>query len=84
VKFSDPFKAISWDRMHSYAHGLGGKHIWPIIEKYITDDGRGAIRRVDERYMNCFFSILNSFSLFLNDSEQRLYPDGEDYIILTI
>jgi hypothetical protein len=59
VEFSDPFKAISWDRMHSYAHGLGGKHIWPLIENYITGDGRGAIKQVDERYT---FFCLSTFS----------------------
>ena len=58
MEFSDPFKAISWDRMHSYAHGLGGKHIWPIIEKYITGDSRGAIKQVDERYTNYFSAFL--------------------------
>jgi hypothetical protein len=35
--------------MHSYAHGLGGQHIWPILNKYIADDGRGTIKKVNER-----------------------------------
>jgi hypothetical protein len=50
VEFSDPFKAISWDRMHSYAHGLGGQHIWPILSHYIVKSGREIIKQVDERY----------------------------------
>jgi hypothetical protein len=40
--------------MHSYAHGLGGKHIWPTLEKYITGDSREAIKKVDQRYINYF------------------------------
>jgi hypothetical protein len=63
VEFSDPFKAISWDRMHSYAHGLGGKHIWPIIEKYILGDGREAVKQVDERYTN-YFSAFQALSAY--------------------
>jgi hypothetical protein len=54
MEFSDPFKAISWDWMHNYAHGLGWKHIWPVIENYIIGDGCGAIKQVDERYTNHF------------------------------
>jgi hypothetical protein len=49
--------------MHSYAHGLGGKHIWPKIETYIMDDGRGAIKQVDERYTN-YFSALITLSAY--------------------
>jgi len=46
---SDPFKAISVNRMHSSAHGLGGKHIWPVIQEYIEECGRGHMKAVDER-----------------------------------
>ncbi|KAF9039133.1 hypothetical protein BJ165DRAFT_1531244 [Panaeolus papilionaceus] len=37
VNFSDPFAALSWDRMHNYALGLGGKHILPRIIKHLRD-----------------------------------------------
>jgi hypothetical protein len=49
VQFSDPFKALSWDRMHNYAHGLGGKHIWPVLKKYIFAMGRSKAKLVDDQ-----------------------------------
>jgi len=49
--------------MHSYAHGLGGKHIWPILETYVIENGRDAIKKVDERYINYFFNVLKSSGL---------------------
>ena len=39
IKFSDSFKALSWDHMHNYTHGLGGKHLWPLIEEHLADLG---------------------------------------------
>ncbi|PPQ82862.1 hypothetical protein CVT24_008300 [Panaeolus cyanescens] len=47
VAFSDPFKALSWDRMHNYALGLGGKHIYPLISKYIKTVSKDAANTVD-------------------------------------
>lgn len=49
INFSDPFKALSWDHMHNYAHGLGGKHLWPLIEEHLDDLGRTAAHTVDEQ-----------------------------------
>lgn len=40
--------------MHSYAYGLGGQHIWPTLNKYITKSGRENIKQVDERYVYYF------------------------------
>jgi ligand-binding SRPBCC domain-containing protein len=50
VQFSDPFRALSWDRMHNYAHGLGGKHLWPILQQYINAQGRSKAQLVDDQY----------------------------------
>jgi hypothetical protein len=49
IKNSDPFKALSWDHMHNYAHGLGGKHLWPLVEKYLQDLGRTNAHTVDKQ-----------------------------------
>jgi hypothetical protein len=49
IRFSDPFKALSWDRMHNYAHGLGGKHIWPVLKQYISAMGRSKAALVDDQ-----------------------------------
>lgn len=47
---SDPHEAISIDRMHWGSHGLGGKHIWPQIQKHVEDCGRRMMKEVDKRY----------------------------------
>jgi hypothetical protein len=49
VQFSDPHMALSWNHMHNYAHGLGGKHIWPEIQRHIEDLGRQASKTVDNQ-----------------------------------
>jgi hypothetical protein len=33
--------------MHNYAHGLGGKHIWPEIQHHVEELGRNASKMVD-------------------------------------
>ncbi|KAF6751895.1 hypothetical protein DFP72DRAFT_991199 [Ephemerocybe angulata] len=32
---SDPFEALSFDRLHSYHNGLGGKHLWGQVMSHI-------------------------------------------------
>ncbi|TFK16611.1 hypothetical protein FA15DRAFT_662026 [Coprinopsis marcescibilis] len=34
---SDPYLALSWDRLHTYANGLGSKHIWKELLNNIED-----------------------------------------------
>ncbi|KAG6908211.1 hypothetical protein DXG01_005683 [Tephrocybe rancida] len=36
---SDPHEAIAFDEMHINDHGLGGKHLWPKVQKAIKDAG---------------------------------------------
>jgi len=69
--------------MHSYAHGLGGKHIWPILNKYVVEGGCEIIKTIDERYFELLCIILNFSSHYKGDLEQQLCLDGEDYITLT-
>ena len=40
--------------MHSYAHGLGGKHFWPLLQEYIHELGRLAAGKVDEQCVHVF------------------------------
>ena len=49
VQFSDPHQVLSWDHMHNYAHGLGGKHIWPEIQRHIEALGCEALKWVDDQ-----------------------------------
>lgn len=53
--------------MHNYAHGLGGKHIWPEIMSYIMDEfeGRDYIKAVDTQlvdYMHIKFNNIDSLN----------------------
>ena len=51
VHFSDPYQAISWDGMHAHDHGLGGKHLWPVLQQYIKQYGRAGLAKVDAQYV---------------------------------
>ncbi|TFK17579.1 hypothetical protein FA15DRAFT_661341 [Coprinopsis marcescibilis] len=35
---TDVFEALSWDRLHAYANGLGAKHIWTELLQFIKDN----------------------------------------------
>ncbi|KAJ3563803.1 hypothetical protein NP233_g8701 [Leucocoprinus birnbaumii] len=45
----DLHRAISFDRMHNNAHGLGGKHLWPLLLEYLKECGPNTKGLVDER-----------------------------------
>ena len=62
VSFSDPYLALSWDGMHAHEHGLGGKHLWPTLQKYIKQYGRNGPSQVDIQYV-LFTLTRNSFLL---------------------
>ncbi|TEB20718.1 hypothetical protein FA13DRAFT_1800703 [Coprinellus micaceus] len=49
VNHSDPHKVLTWDHMHSYSHGLGGKHLWPTIQQHIKGYEREMAKTIDER-----------------------------------
>ncbi|EPQ59880.1 hypothetical protein GLOTRDRAFT_103770 [Gloeophyllum trabeum ATCC 11539] len=42
ICLSDPYLALSFDRLHAYHGGLFGRHIWPQLKLYIEDLGRAA------------------------------------------
>ncbi|KAF8148377.1 hypothetical protein BJ912DRAFT_1125700, partial [Pholiota molesta] len=49
IRFSDPHQALSFDHMHNYPHGLGGKHFWKQLQTYILEEGDEAEKKVDFR-----------------------------------
>ncbi|KAJ3555276.1 hypothetical protein NP233_g12248 [Leucocoprinus birnbaumii] len=49
VPYSDPHKALTFDRMHNNSHGLGGKHLWPLLQGAIEKLGRVCMTQVDDR-----------------------------------
>ncbi|EPS96046.1 hypothetical protein FOMPIDRAFT_1131204 [Fomitopsis schrenkii] len=48
INNSDPFKAVSWDRLHAYGIGLFGDHIWEEITNLIKED-HDDFREVDKQ-----------------------------------
>ena len=49
VAWSDPHKILSYDRMHNDSHRLGGKHILPIILRYLKALGHNMLAELDKR-----------------------------------
>ena len=47
IKYSDPYRAISFDKLHAYGLGLFGDHIWPEIVTLIKSADQG-FSSVDE------------------------------------
>ncbi|KAG2018372.1 hypothetical protein CC2G_007806 [Coprinopsis cinerea AmutBmut pab1-1] len=47
---ANPFRALSFDRLHSYNNGLGAKHLWVALLKH-TEDNYGAekLNELEER-----------------------------------
>lgn len=51
VAWSDPHEILSYDHMHNDSHGLGGKHLFPIILRYLKGSGRDVLAQLDRRYV---------------------------------
>lgn len=49
LKNSDPYLALSFDRLHASHLGLFKNHIWTVLKKKIIDAGRAEIKRVDDQ-----------------------------------
>jgi hypothetical protein len=58
VALSDPHEILSYDRMHNDSHGLGGKHIFPSVLLYLKATGRGALAKLDDRFLFIFLVYL--------------------------
>ena len=52
MEFSDPHAAMSFDHMHNNAHGTGGNHIWPEIQRHISDLPGNMQDEIDSQYVN--------------------------------
>ncbi|KAF8884449.1 hypothetical protein BD779DRAFT_1674068 [Infundibulicybe gibba] len=49
VNYSSPFRSLSFDRMHNYPSGLGGRHIWPWLRDHILGLGADTAGRLDSQ-----------------------------------
>lgn len=72
-RFSDPYKAISYDTLHSDDLGKWGKHLWDLLLTVLED--AGAKGEVTKR---C--TMLVSLSLFITLTtgllEWQIFLDG--------
>ena len=62
-RFSDPYKAISYDTLHSDDLGKWGKHLWALLLKVLED--AGAKGNVTKRCMMLVFPSLFLRSLLV-------------------
>ena len=64
VARSDPHKILSYDRMHNDSHWIGGKHILPIVLRYLKASGRNMLAELDKRFVFFICLILQLDNLF--------------------
>ena len=50
VAHSDLHEILSYDRMHNDSHGIGGKHIFQMVLKYLKASGHGMLAELDKRF----------------------------------
>ena len=50
LKNTDPYKALSFDRLHAFHAGLFGKHMWPLLKAHIEKLSSTAAAQVDKQY----------------------------------
>ncbi len=49
VNNSDPYRALSFDRLHSNNSGMFGYHFWERFKTLVNQIGRGAAAKVDQQ-----------------------------------
>ncbi len=47
---SDPYKALSFDRLHAFHSGLFGHHLWTVFKELVSKISNNAIAAVDSKY----------------------------------
>lgn len=46
---SDPYRALSYDRLHASNLGMFGDHLWDDVTEKLKAKGRQVIKRVDDQ-----------------------------------
>ncbi|KAJ3019129.1 hypothetical protein NUW54_g162 [Trametes sanguinea] len=47
---SDPYKALSFDRLHAFHSGLFGHHLWVKFKKYVENISNEAVKAIDIQF----------------------------------
>ena len=45
--YTDPYEALSFDRLHAFHGGLFGHHIWPLLKAHIETLSAAEVAQVD-------------------------------------
>ena len=48
---SDPYKALSFDRLHTNNLGMFKDHLWMTAKKIVEELGRSALGKVESQYV---------------------------------
>jgi len=48
---SDPYKALSFDRLHTNNLGMFGDHLWKVMKQIVKAMGRLALGIVEDQYV---------------------------------
>ena len=48
---SDPYKALSFDRLHTNNLGMFKDHLWMTAKKIVGELGRSALGKVESQYV---------------------------------
>lgn len=57
VANSDPYRALSWERLHAFLIGLFGKHLWPELKARVKKAGRKALALVDTQCVDLLMTL---------------------------
>ena len=71
IRHSDPYMALSFDRLHTFPGGIFRHHLWPRLQKYIESLGREASVMVNAMCVTEFFF---SGTLFTEDESADSVP----------
>ena len=83
-RFSDPYKALSYDTLHSDDLGKWGKHIWELLLQVLEDLGmKGALTKLWVLSTSCKLLVMTHAFLFTTP-EWVFSQDGMDWNIFTM
>ncbi|KAH9001527.1 hypothetical protein EDB92DRAFT_1788816 [Lactarius akahatsu] len=50
LQHTDPYRALSFDRLHSNNTGVFGYHLWEVFKEHVEGYGRQAVAQVDDQF----------------------------------
>ena len=86
---SDPYQALSFDRLHASHLGLFKSHIWKALKKELEAAGRLALKEVDDQYgqftsvivMTFWYVFIGTDLTFSNFLKSLFGIDHDPYVL---